>query len=142
MRGTVGALTIALALMFEPSSVQGQMRIGGPVSPYRVQPYYSAPGYYGTTYGVAGYGLRRTYSTFASPYGAGYGYGYAPTTYLPGPYGAGLWKPGGPANRYVWRTPYYGTYAIPTAPRNVALPPFGVYAPGFGPGVPPNLYGR
>ena len=44
-------------------------------------------------------------------------------------------------NRYVWRTPYYGTFGIPTAPANVPLPPIGVYAPGFGPGMPPALYG-
>ncbi len=142
MRRTFAALVIGLALWSSSGSAQGQVMLGGPVSPYRVQAYYGAPGSYGTTYGYSSYGLRQTYTTFSSPYGAGYSYGYPPATYLPGPYGVGLWKPGGsPASR-VWRTPYYGTYALPTAPRGVPLPPVGVYAPAFGPGVPPMIYGR
>ena len=39
---------------------------------------YGAPGNYGVSWGVPSYGLKRTYSEFSSPYGAGYGYGYAP----------------------------------------------------------------
>ena len=137
MRRIFGALAIGLILWAGPS--RGQAPAVVVVPQPRGQVYYAAPGYYGTTYGVAGYGSRRTFSTFASPYGAGYSYGYPPATILPGPYGAGLWRPGQPA---VWRTPRYGTYAIPTAPRGVPLPPIGVYAPGFGPGIPPMIYGR
>jgi hypothetical protein len=142
MRRTFGAFLIGTALMLGSGSgtARGQVA-GGPVLPYRIQAYYSAPGYYGTTYGVASYGVRQTYTTFSSSYGAGYGYGYPPTTFLPGPFGAALWHPGDLPNRYVWRTPYYGTFAIPAAPSNVPLPPVGVYAPGFGPGLHPVLYG-
>ena len=142
MRQILRALVIGLAVAIGASHAQGQIKIGGPASANRIETYYSAPGYYGTTYGVAGYGLRQTYSTFASPFGVGYGYGLPPTNFVPGSYGANLWKPGVTTNRRVLRNPNYGTFAIPSAPRGVPLPPFGVYAPGFGPGLPPNLYGR
>ena len=46
--------------------------------PYRIQSYYSAPGYYGTSYGVASYGIRQTYTTYTSSFGPGYAYGYRP----------------------------------------------------------------
>jgi hypothetical protein len=137
MRHAFLALVIGLAIGSGPIQAQAPAVIA--VSPPRVRTYYAAPGYYGTTYGVASFGSRQTYSTFASPYGAGYSYGYPPATFLPGPYGAGLWRPG---QATVWRTPYYGTYATPAAPRGVPLPPIGVYAPGFGPGIPPTVYGR
>ncbi len=141
MRRIAGAFVIGTALLLGSAdgTARGQVA-GGPVLPYRIQAYYSAPGYYGTSYGVASYGLRQTYTTFSSSFGPGYAYGYAPATYLPGPWGTSLWNPGQP-NRFVWRSPYYGTFGIPAAPANVALPPIGVYAPGFGPGVPPALYG-
>ena len=117
--------------------------VGTPVLPPNVRAYYAAPGQYGTTYGVASYGSRRAFSEFSSPYGGGYGYGYAPATYLPGPYGDRLWAPTArPANSATaWRSTYYGTFALPTAPADVPPPPIGVYAPGFGPGVPPVYYG-
>lgn len=141
MRRIAGALAIGAALLAgpAPTTARGQVP-GGPVLPYRLQAYYSAPGYYGTTYGVASYGMRQTYTTYTSSFGPGYGYGYAPATILPGPFSTALWNPGTP-NRYVWRSPWYGTFGIPAAPANVPLPPIGVYAPGYGPGVPPALYG-
>jgi len=142
MRCTVGACLIAAALSLGVGhgTARGQVA-GGPVLPYRIQSYYSAPGSYGTTFGVASYGVRQTYTTFSSSYGAGYGYGYPPASFLPGPYGVSLWHPGGLPDQYVWRTPYYGTFGIPAAPRNVPLPPIGVYAPAFGPGPLPVRYG-
>ena len=143
MRRNVGGLILVSALIFgsASSTARAQIGIGGPVMPYRVQSYYTAPGGYGTSYGVASYGMRQTYSTFSSSYGQGYSYGYPPVTYLPGRYGVGLWAPHSPAARGVWRSPYYGTFARPTAPANVPPPPIGVYAPAFGPGVPGVLYG-
>jgi hypothetical protein len=142
MRRTARAFVIGLALLLGPalSTARGQAA-GGPVLPYRLQAYYAAPGYYGTTYGVASYGLRQTYTTFTSSFGPGYAYGYPPAAVLPGPWGTSLWSPGGTRDHFVWRSPYYGTFGIPSAPANVPLPPIGVYAPGFGPGVPPALYG-
>ena len=140
MRLSTGALLLGLALLLGPAPARGQIMVGGPVTPYRVQSYYAPPGYYGTSYGVASYGLRQTYTTFSSPYGPGYAYGYPPASYLPGRYGASLWTPAAVPAPYVWRSPYYGTYAIPTAPRGVPTPPIGVYAPAFGPGVPPRVF--
>ena len=43
-------------------------------------------------YGVPSFGVPRTYSVYSSPYGAGYGYGYAPASFLPGRYGVGMWR--------------------------------------------------
>ena len=142
MRQIVGTLLIGLVLCLSPGQARGQIGIGGPVTPYRTPSYFSPPGYYGTSYGTASYGLRQTYSTFASPYGPGYAYGYPPTSYLPGRHGVGLWAPASVSQPYLWRTPYYGTYAIPSAPANIPPPPIGVYAPGFGPGIPPRVYWR
>ena len=139
MRRIAGALVIGIVLLLGPAQPRARGQVaGGPLPPYRIQSDYSLPGYYGTSYGVASYGLRQTYTTFSSSFGPGYAYGYAPSTILPGPFSTSLWNPGTP-NRYVWRSPYYGTFGIPTAPANVPLPPIGVYAPGFGPGVPPVL---
>ena len=93
MRRIAGAFVIGTALLLGTAegTARGQVA-GGPVLPYRIQAYYSAPGYYGTSYGVASYGLRQTYTTFSSSFGPGYAYGYAPSTYLPGPWGTSLWN--------------------------------------------------
>ncbi len=142
MRRIAATLVIGTALWLASAEATARGQVaGGPVLPYRIQAYYSAPGYYGTSYGVASYGMRQTYTTFSSSFGPGYAYGYPPVSYLPGPWGTSLWNPPGQPNRFVWRSPYYGTFGIPAAPANVPLPPIGVYAPGFGPGVPPALYG-
>ena len=135
MRRIVGIVSIGLALATASGSARGQA-----VGPYRPLSYYSAPGTYGTSWGYSSYGLRQTYTTFASPYGPGYAYGYAPAALLPGPYGAGLWARGVP-QPLGWRTPYYGTFAVPAVPPPVILPPIGVYAPAFGPGIPPRVWG-
>ena len=90
---------------------------------------------YGTSWGVASYGLKRTSSAFASPRGVGYGYGVRPGGFVPGRFGAELWRPGevvapgiyGVANRY--RT---FPYPYPPGPP-VYGPSIGEYAPGFGP---------
>jgi hypothetical protein len=100
-----------------------------------------APGGYGTSWGTPSFGSVRTYSEFASPYGQGYGHGYPPSSILPGPYGAGIWSPGSPAASVLDTSTAskfsYRTFQVPyvKGSRN-PVPPFGVYAPGFGPGIP------
>jgi len=91
---------------------------------------YGAPGFYGTSYGVASYGVPRTDSEFSSPYGAGS---------QPGKYGVGLWRPGFTAPGYVYgASTSYRTFPAQTWPSPTAYgPPFGVYAPAFGPPTPP-----
>jgi hypothetical protein len=105
--------------------------------------YFEPPGLYGTSYGVASYGVPRGYSAFASPFGVGYGYGYPPYGLIPSRYGSGLWRPGFAAPGYVYGTaaPYqtvygaspYLTWPVPSlAGSTMPLPSIGVYAPGFG----------
>lgn len=103
--------------------------------------WVSAPGNYGTAYGYPAFGYPRTYTTFSSPYGGGYGYGYEPYGYVSNRYGVGLWRPGYTVPGYSYRSSYYWTYApAPIRPPvPAAFPPMGVYAPGFGPGA---FYGR
>src|SRR4051812_4777791 len=79
MRRLLGAMLLGLAISATstPARAQAPGRVGLYSGPYSI---YGAPGYYGTTYGVPSYGMKRTYSEFSSPYGAGYAYGYAPTS--------------------------------------------------------------
>ena len=95
---------------------------------------YAAPGYYGMSYGSASFGVPRTYSAFSSPYGQGYGYGYAPSSFLPGRFGIQLWRPGFVTPGYTFGASSYRTFPVPYVPGAVApSPPVGVYAPAFGP---------
>ena len=97
--------------------------------------YYAAPGYYGTAYGVASYRVPRGYSVFPSPSGGNSSLGYAPSSFVAGPYGAGLWRPGTTFRQgYGYST--YTTYTIAPGP-GVVPPTFGYYAPGYGPGPAP-----
>jgi len=110
--------------------------------------FYEAPGYYGTSFGVPSYGSVRGYSDFPSPFGVGYGYGYAPTRVLPGPYGAGIWRTGAqnPFESYSPSTTSYRTFAMPFRPGpQPTAPAFGVYAPAYGPKpayAPWSYFGR
>ncbi len=128
MSKTGVALVGIVLLIGSASDCQAQVV----VTQVPVQGYYAAPGYYGTAYGVASYRVPRSYSVFPSPAGPNYRLGYAPTGLVAGPYGAGLWQPG-----VVYRQGYgsstYSTYTIAPGP-GVVLPPFGYYAPAFGPG--------
>ena len=88
--------------------------------------------------------MPRTSTTFSSPFGAGYGYGYAPYGMLPGKYGVGLWRPGFVAPGYLYGASYYRSVAVP--PVTIPEPPIGDYAPGFGAPSPltygpPSYYG-
>ncbi len=138
MRRLLGVVIVGSVLALLPAQARAQVAVAGVMSPYRINGYYAAPGLYGMSWGSPSTGLTRTYSVFSSPYGAGYGYGYAPYGMLPGRYGVGLWRPGFVAPGYVYGASYYyRSFAIPAAASSVPLlppPPVGVYAPGFGPG--------
>lgn len=103
--------------------------------------FFAAPGHYGMSLGSPSYGSVRTYSEFSSPYGLGYGYGYAPYGLLPGPYGVRLWRPDIVADP-LYNAGYhsYRTFAVPYVRGVPAVtPPVGLYAPAFG---PPFIPGR
>jgi len=129
-------LSIGSALASFQGRAESQVMIGGPTVPYRVNSAIGLPELYGTSWGVASYGLPRTYTTFSSPYGGGYGYGYAPPGVIAGKFGVGLWRPGFAAPGYTYGSAYgYNTFPYPYQPRGPMYgPPIGVYAPGFGPG--------
>jgi hypothetical protein len=123
----------------------GQTVIPNNSMPFRVGDYAGLPTLYGTSWGVASFGIPRTYTTFSSPYGAGYGYGYQ-NSYgvLPGRYGSGLWRPGFVAPGYTYGAAYgYNTFPYPyKAGGPMYGPSIGVYAPGFGPGLPSGFYAQ
>lgn len=103
--------------------------------------FFAAPGNYGVSLGTPSYGSVRTDSSFSSPYGAGYRYGYAPSGFLPGRFGVGLWRPGyaaTPLDNAGYHS--YRTFPVPYRAQTPAVtPPLGLYAPAFG---PPSLPGR
>ena len=141
IRRRLGGFLVGMVLAVVPSLTRAQAVAGGVVvseAPYRLNPYFAAPGSYGMMLGSPSYGSVRTYTEFSSPYGAGYNYGYAPSAFLPGRYGVGLWRPGFVTPGYTYGASYYSyrTFAVgnPGAPS----PPVGVYAPAFG---PPSFYG-
>jgi len=138
MRRLLGVWIVGCALALGSGTARGQMIAPGAFNPYRINGYYAAPGLYGMSFGSPSVGLTRTYTSFSSPYGAGYGYGYAPYGLLPGRYGVGLWRPGFAAPGYVYGASYYRSFMTPGASLYGPLlppPPVGVYAPGFGPGT-------
>jgi hypothetical protein len=134
MRQALGLILVGSALVLAPGAARAQ----GPYDPYRLNGYLFAPGYYGMAYGSMSAGVPRTYTTFSSSYGPGYGYGYAPYGLLPGRYGVGLWRPGFVTPGYVFGASYYRTYPVPYASGAEGGPtaPVGLYAPGFGPPSP------
>ncbi len=99
---------------------------------------YRAPGFYGTAWGSASYGVPRLYSNFNSPFGVNYGLGYDPSRILPGPFGQGLWTEA--AGAQDWSNGYLGyrTFAHPPTPGQ-PTPGIGHYAPMLG---PPFLVGE
>jgi len=136
MRRLVMILAVGSAFALVSGEARAQVVYPAPMGPYRVNASIGLPNLYGTSWGVAGYGSVRTYTTFSSPYGAGYGYGYPPYSVLPGRYGVGLWRPGLVAPGYSYGSAYgYNTFPYPYKPGGPMYgPPIGVYAPGFGPG--------
>jgi hypothetical protein len=115
----------------------------GYMTSYRASNYFIAPGWYGTSYGFASYGMPQTYSVFSAYPGPSYGTNYPPYGLLPGRYGVGLWRPGYVAPGYVYGASYYPSsgFAYRTfplmdgAPSNslAPLPSIGAYAPALGP---------
>jgi len=127
------------------AEAQAQMVVGGPiVAPYRVSNYFAAPGFYGTSYGFASYGVPRTFTTFSAFPGPAYGQNYPAYGVLPGRYGTGLWRPGYVAPGYVYGAPAYGTFplqpVVGVGVGEVVAPPIGVYAPAYGPGYRPYVW--
>ncbi len=114
------------------------------MSSYRVSSYFVAPGWYGTSYGFASYGMPQTYSVYSAFPGPSYGMTYPPYGLLPGRYGVGLWRPGYVAPGYVYGASYYPSsgFAYRTFPLQygapsgalTAPPSIGFYAPALGPG--------
>ena len=133
MRRLLGAMVLGLAAS-APSLAHAQ--VPATAHPYSgVNSIYGAPGYYGVSYGVASYGVPRTYSAFNSPYGLGYTYGHSTPAILPGRHGMGLWRPGSAASGSVYgNTNSYRTFPASAWPAPSGYgPPVGAYAPGFGP---------
>jgi hypothetical protein len=137
MRQFLWTIVVGAAVTATAGTARAQL-YGQMVGQSGLAPYYQAPGNFSTTWGVPSFGIPRTYSQFASPYGAGYGFGYYPYTVLPGYYGARLWRPGFAVPGYFYGAGYYGTVSTPYRPlTNGMAVPFGYYAPGFG---PPSFY--
>jgi len=139
VRQALGWFLVGSAVIVAPAPARAQMVIPGFSDPYRLNGYLAAPGHYGMAYGSMSVGVPRTYTSFSSPYGPGYGYGYAPYGLTPGRYGVGLWRPGFVTPGYVYGASYYQTFPVPYASgASGPLPPVGLYAPGFGPPSPPS----
>ena len=143
MRRLLLILAVGSALAMTNLRAEGQVVDAGLV-PYRVNGSIGLPPLYGTSWGVASFGIPRTYTTFSSPYGAGYGYGYPNYGVLPGKLGVGLWRPGFVEPGYTYGAAYgYNTFPYPYKPGGPQYgPPIGTYAPGFGPGQPSAFYAQ
>jgi hypothetical protein len=136
MRWLVLVGVLGAAFAWPPRAAEAQAFGTAAVPLYGPAPrVYAPPGLYGMMYGYPGYGYPRTYTEFASPYGAGYGYGYPPYTIWNGRYGVGLWRPGFVAPGYTYGASYYRTFTVPYGSLSAGYSPqVGVYAPYFGPG--------
>jgi hypothetical protein len=137
-------LVVGLVLVVVPGQARAQAPVAGGPVPYRVNGNIGLPNLYGTSWGVASFGVPRTYTTFTSPFGAGYGYGYPNYGVLPGRYGVGLWRPGFVAPGYTYGSAYgYNTFPYPYKPGGpIYGPSIGNYAPGFGPSQPSAFYAQ
>lgn len=121
------------------------------MSSYRVSNYFIGPGWYGTSYGYASYGMPQTFSVFSAYPGPSYGGNYPPYGLMPGRFGVGLWRPGHVAPGYVYGASYYpsSAFAYRTFPLLLGAPSpqlgpppsIGLYAPALGP-APGGLYDR
>lgn len=136
-----GLWVLAVGGILAAASAAGAQEPGGLSAPLVLNgsgPYYQPPGSYGTSYGVPSYGVPRLFTAFASPYGAGYGYGYAPyvdslnwNRLMGGPGGQG--SSGYTVPGYFQGGSTYNTFPAPYTVRGPESPPIGVYAPTFGP---------
>ncbi len=144
MRHLLMVVAVGSALAILPGSASAQYAVVSPTAPIRINASIGLPNLYGTSWGVASYGIPRTYTTFSSPYGAGYGYGYPAYGPLPGKFGVGLWRPGFVSPGYTYGSAYgYNTFPYPYKPGGPMYgPSIGIYAPAFGPGQPPNFFAQ
>ena len=132
----VAALLFAMTMTMT-GAAEAQAPIGAGVPSPIDAPIYDPPGYYGMAWGSASFGVPRTTSNFASPFGGvGYGYGYDPYGFIQGPFGNGLWHPGPDAARFGFAPGAYRTFPIARdgfkPPPDV---PVGYYAPHLGPPI-------
>lgn len=141
MRRLLTILSVGCLASLAANPSQAQVYSSGP-GPYRVNGAAGLPDLYGTSWGVASYGVPRTYTTFSSPNGAGYGYGMPNYGVLPGRFGVGLWRQGIATPDYAYGSAYgYNTFPYPYKPGGPKYgPAIGLYAPGFGPGPSSLLY--
>ena len=125
-RRGIGAILIGGWLALGATGADAQEVLGPGKEPREV---------YGTSWGVASYGLIRTTSNYPSPWGAGYGYGTRPLGFVPGPWGMEMWNPGAVGSVGTYGVPgRYRTFPYPYPPGPpVYGPSIGEYAPGFGP---------
>lgn len=131
----LGGMTPAVAQTSTASVTVPTVRDPGPY-----KGFFAAPGNYGMSFGSPSYGTVRANSSFSSPYGLGYGYGYNPYGLIPGRYGVGLWRPGyAEPPLYNAGDHSYRTFPVPYSPHvSTVTPPIGYYAPGFGPPATPG----
>ena len=108
----IGLMLAASVFILSPAAARAQARGSVYLDPYRPGGPYASPGNYGMAYGSMSAGVPRTYTKFTSPYGLGYSYGYAPPSFLPGPYGLGLWRAGVASPGYP-----FGAYLLPDVRR-------------------------
>jgi hypothetical protein len=129
---TIGLAAGLAGLFAAPAKAQQPEARGIYEGPYSV---YGAPGWYGTAWGSASYGSVRTYSSFSSPWGAGYGSRFGPSSFARNAWGTGIWRPGWsdspyePGNSGYWTWPIGSNTPGLTA---TAKPGIGWYAPAFG----------
>lgn len=144
-----GILAIAILAGITSREAAAQVAAGSPyMTSYRVSDYFVGPGWYGTSYGFASYGFPQTYSVYSAFPASSYAANYPPYGLLPGRYGVGLWRPGYVAPGYVYGASYYPSSGMSyrtfpvmygTAGRAMdPAPPFGYYAPAYGPGPDPK----
>jgi hypothetical protein len=142
------AIVIGLGMSAREAGAQ-TVAGSGYMSSYRTSDYFIAPGWYGTSYGFASYGMPQTYSVYSAYPGPSYGSNYPPYGLMPGRYGVGLWRPGYVAPGYVYGASYYPSsgfayrtfplsYGAPSTTSMAPSPSIGVYAPALGPAP---LYG-
>jgi hypothetical protein len=136
MRVITWASVLVVVLMATgPASAQIVIQPGSTLPAGGRAWWYAAPGYYGTMYGTASYGVPRTFTTFPS-WGSAYGVGYGPYGFAPNGWGMGLWRPGVSVPGYTYGPAMYSTTLGLGYPIPEGGPPIGAYAPALGPAPP------
>ena len=145
INGPAVLLAIAVGLGTAGREARAQGPLGSTyMTTYRTSSYFLSPGWYGTSYGFASYGMPQTYSVYSAYPGPSYGMNFPPYGFPAGRFGVGLWRPGYVAPGYVYGASYYPSsgFAYRTFPLQygapggalAAPPPIGIYATALGPG--------